>query len=80
MFAVIAEGIKDLGESQMRKSDGNLFWGRAQPPAFDDSSNRRSSSSDNWLARQNLVVTDDIKDALLGWSSVPQKRNQPEPS
>src|SRR5579863_7839296 len=44
----------------MQQRTGNLFRGHAQPPSFDDRSDRRAGAENHRLATENLIVLNDV--------------------
>ena len=60
MIFVIAEGVKDLSQSHVRKMSRNFLRGDAETPEFNESAHGGARPTNNGLAPQNSFVFHNI--------------------
>jgi hypothetical protein len=64
VVSVVAQGVKHLSKSEMRKVGGNLLRGRTEAPEFHDRAYGDARAHNDGLATEDVVVADDV--AVLG--------------
>ena len=60
MVIVVAQGIKDLGQSQMRQLANNILWCIAELPVLDHGTHGRAGARNDRLAGQDAVDPGDL--------------------
>ena len=61
MLLIVAEGIKDLGESEVRQPPDDFFWGDAKFPQLGDCTHRSTGTRHDGGSMENLLGADNVR-------------------
>ena len=60
MLLIIAEGIEDLREGEVRQPPNNFFWGHTEFPQLGNRAHGRAGSCHDRSSAENILGADDV--------------------